>query len=235
MGTIRKRAVSQEQKEKRRVDILESARSLFNQSDNYESLLMKDIAANIGLTKGTLYLYFKTKEEVFLALYTDEFNRIFDSVDSDLAVIAKQSGGPNLKAVHSVFCQHLLDNATFLRLNSLLHAVLEQNIEYETALTFKTLLRMRILSSGALLELCLPQLAPGKGPELLLGIHEVLIGCYHAATPSACLEAIFERPDMQFMKLDFEKEFEKTLRILLFSYCEADRLEAAFGQEARDD
>lgn len=214
MAQIKKRAVNAAQKEKRRQDILDSAKDLFNATPDYNSLLMKHIAENIKLTKGTLYLYFKTKEEVFLALYTQEFNQIFDRID---AALKEDSGAGTVDTLVELLSEQLAGEDTFLRLNSLLHTVLEQNIEFETALAFKTLLRDRLLSSGHLLAAYLPPLSPHDGAELLLSTHELLIGCYQSASPTPYLDEIFERPDMRFMKLDFSQQFPKNLRWLLQS------------------
>lgn len=216
MSKIKRRAVSNEQKEQRRQDILNSARALFESTSDYNALLMKHIAENIGLTKGTLYLYFKTKEEVFIALYSEELNRCFERLNARLDDLAPRS---DVDAVADAISDVLSQKTTFLRLTSLLHSVLEQNIEYEVALEFKILLRDNILATGEKVETCL-DLPRGSGAEILLSIHALAIGCFHMALPTPALDAILERPDMSFMKMDFEEEFKKALRLMIFAYCE---------------
>jgi len=223
MVAIKRRAVSVAQKEQRRQDILQSARELFTTHLDYDSLLMKHVAENISLTKGTLYLYFKTKEEVFLALYTEEFNLRFDVIDSLLAAyfdVGTDADNRNngIDIFLSIMTESMLEQQTFLRLNSLLHTVLEQNIELDCALEFKTLLRDRLNATGAGVEKVLPFLKEGQGTELLLMTHELMIGCFHASTPTPCLEEVLQRPDMIFMKLDFEVEFSKAIRLILLGY-----------------
>ena len=217
---VKRRAVSEEQKAQRRADILSSARDLFNQCSRYDEILMKHIAENIKLTKGTLYLYFKTKEEVFLALYEEEFVALCDRINSALI---DSMGELDAKQLQSIMVNSVLGFETFLRLNGMLHSVLEQNIEFETALSFKTLLRDRMLETSALLESKITQLQPGQGAELMLLVHEVTIGTYHTATPSPCLDLVFERPDMSFMKLDFAEEFPKLLGYVLKGYLHSDQ------------
>lgn len=214
MAEIKRRAVSPAQKEKRRQDILNSAKTLFNATQDYNGLLMKHIAENISLTKGTLYLYFKTKEEVFLALYTQEFNRVFDHID---VALQTEAGKGSVDKLVTLLCEQLTTEQTFLRLNSMLHTVLEQNIDFDTALAFKTLLRDRLLNTGRFLAAYLPPLSPLNGAEILLSVHELLIGSYQAAAPTPFLDEIFEREDMRFMKLDFAVQFPKNLRWLLQS------------------
>lgn len=215
MTQLKRRAVSEEQKAQRRADILNSARELFRDCHHYDEILMKHIAENIKLTKGTLYLYFKTKEEVFLSLYEEEFVALCERLDNALSGIDKDLSWQQL---HQILVSGLVGEDMFLRLNSLLHSVLEQNIEYDTALAFKTLLRDRMLATAAIIEQKIPSLKSGQGAELLLLMHEVVIGCYHAASPSPCLDLVFERPDMKFMKLKFEDEFPKLLGLVLKGY-----------------
>ena len=217
MAKIKRRAVNPAQKEKRRQDILDSAKELFHAHHDYNTLLMKHIAENISLTKGTLYLYFKTKEDVFLALYTQEFNRVFDRIDQALEA-AKGKG--SVDGLVTLLNEALRDEITFLRLNSMLHSVLEQNIDFDTALAFKALLRDRVLETGALLANYLTNIEAETGAELLLSIHTLLIGCYQAAAPTPYLDEIFERADMRFMRLDFEAHFTKNLRWLLRAACD---------------
>lgn len=221
MSRIKQRAVNSTQKEQRRQDILNSARDLFSRTLHYDSLLMKHIAENIDLTKSTLYLYFKTKEEVFLALYTEEFNRLFDAMDQALT---RHPEPGSVDSLLDILASEIIGQETFLRLNSLLHAVLEQNIDFDTALGFKTLLRKRLLQTGAYLETYLPDLPQGQGAEVLLSIHELMIGCFHAATPTPALAKLYERPDMQFMKLEFGPQFVKSARLILLATCYQHRL-----------
>ena len=74
MSNQLKRARTQEEKYFRRVQILESAELLF-QEEGYEFLSMGNLAKKAGVVKGTLYLYFKTREEVFLTLYNQSLIR----------------------------------------------------------------------------------------------------------------------------------------------------------------
>lgn len=217
MAEIKRRAVSSAQKEKRRQDILRSARELFEASSDYSSLLMKHIADNLGLTKGTLYLYFKTKEEVFLAIYTEEFNRCFDQLEAvlDELPISSEPG-----QVADIMSQQLCENKTFLKLTAMLHSVLEQNIDFDTALAFKTLIRDRLVVVGNKIEQCLPSLESGKGMQILFSSHALLIGFFHTSLHNPSLDAIYDMPGMDVMKIDFESSFKQALRLMLFAIVE---------------
>lgn len=57
----------QREKEKRRNEILDAAEELFFRQ-GLQQTTMDDLAARTELSKGTLYLYFRSKDEVYLAI-----------------------------------------------------------------------------------------------------------------------------------------------------------------------
>ena len=63
--------------EERRQEIVATARELF-QKKSYESTTMQDIMTALGIAKGTIYHYFKSKEELLEAV-------VEDSVDEYIA------------------------------------------------------------------------------------------------------------------------------------------------------
>jgi AcrR family transcriptional regulator len=63
---IEHRAVSDEQKLERRAAILDATFALFAGSSS-EAVAMADVAKKVGLAKGTISLYFRTRDESFLA------------------------------------------------------------------------------------------------------------------------------------------------------------------------
>ena len=50
----------------------------------YEGFSAALLASKAGVVKGTLYLYFKTREEVFLALYDQSLNRVSERFIAEL-------------------------------------------------------------------------------------------------------------------------------------------------------
>jgi AcrR family transcriptional regulator len=75
---MRKRSILDPHRQKRglitRQDLLLSAREIFAR-DGFEHGRMEDIAANIGKTRGALYDNFKSKEDVFYAIFEQDIER----------------------------------------------------------------------------------------------------------------------------------------------------------------
>ncbi len=68
MAELKRRAITDAQKLFRRQEILSGARAYFEEA-GYEGFTMTQLAKRLGIVKGTLYLYFPTKEAIILALY----------------------------------------------------------------------------------------------------------------------------------------------------------------------
>jgi len=68
MAELKRRAVTDAQKQFRRQEILDGARTYF-EDVGYEGFSLNQLANRLGVVKGTLYLYFPTKEAIVLALY----------------------------------------------------------------------------------------------------------------------------------------------------------------------
>ncbi|HMU84654.1 MAG TPA: TetR/AcrR family transcriptional regulator, partial [Leptospiraceae bacterium] len=57
------------EKAQRRTSILDAARQIIKEKP-YDSIIMEDIANRLELSRATLYLYFKNKEEIYATLLT---------------------------------------------------------------------------------------------------------------------------------------------------------------------
>jgi AcrR family transcriptional regulator len=73
MGVVEKRA---KHKEEFRIDILDSARELFI-NDGYEKFSMRKLAEKIDYSPTTIYLYFKSKEDLLFAICEEFFGHFF--------------------------------------------------------------------------------------------------------------------------------------------------------------
>ena len=66
--------------EERREQIMRAAEAIFVQK-GFSDARMEDIAEETGLSKGTLYLYYKSKDELIIAILERIFQRDFHELD----------------------------------------------------------------------------------------------------------------------------------------------------------
>ena len=85
--SINQRARSAEQKALRRQAVLEAAETYF-QEVGFEAFSMAQLGKRSGVAKGTLYLYFDTREALFLTLYEQSLMRwsrgFIDALSDDI-------------------------------------------------------------------------------------------------------------------------------------------------------
>jgi AcrR family transcriptional regulator len=211
---IKRRAISDEQKEERRQAILDAALQLF-QETSYEAVNIADVAEKAGVAKGTIYLYFKTKEGLFLALLTQEFEAWFDEAESLLKEIQTTQGTCTVDELIPLVGRSLENRPTLVRLTAILHTILEKNIDFSTALSFKQMLLARILQTGALLEACLPFLEPGQGVSVAVHIYVLIVGVQQLAEPAPIVKQAIAEDELKVFQVDFMDYFLETLRIFL--------------------
>jgi AcrR family transcriptional regulator len=205
------RAMTEVQKEARRADILKVALHRFTLTP-YDALSMADTAEEAGVAKGTLYLYFKSKEEMFLAIYSDQLNAWFDELDRELQAAGREA---SIAGFVQLVGETLTRRPELLRLIAILHTVLERNVDYAAAKRFRSWMKERVAKTGALVERHLPFLIPGQGAQLFLKINALVIGFQHMAEPSEVMREVLAEPDMALFRVDLQRSLLETLSTLL--------------------
>jgi AcrR family transcriptional regulator len=76
--------VSDEYKEKKKREILKSALACFAKK-GFEAATIDDIVAHSGISKGAIYNYFKSKDEIYLELMGANTRRILEELTSELS------------------------------------------------------------------------------------------------------------------------------------------------------
>lgn len=162
------RARSEEEKSDRRLAILKAAEELVEET-GVEHLSMNVLAARAKVAKGTLYLYFATKEELLLALYVMRLARW-----RDLLLKGTKKGMSD-----TAFCKLFLSIAQtdplFIDLSSRLTNVIEKNVSVARFSEAKRAMMQVILPLGTHLEACL-KLKEGEGPSVLTAFIALLLG-----------------------------------------------------------
>ena len=124
MSNELRRARTQDQKYFRRQQILEAAEQHFADV-GYEAFSMVNLARLAGVVKGTLYLYFKTREEVLLTLYNQSLARwshvFLDQLHGDMT---------DRDYVATLYSTAMADRS-FIPLLTRLEHVIEHNVSIE--------------------------------------------------------------------------------------------------------
>jgi AcrR family transcriptional regulator len=212
---LRKRAMTESAKLARRGLLLSGAESLFAKRD-FDDVSVEDIARKAGLAKGTVYLYFGTKEGLFLHLVSEGMAAWLKEATQSLKTTG---GGP--VAVAAAVASTLSSRPVLIRLLALLHAVLERNSDARSLRVFKQRLLEITTESAAVFESAL-SLAQGTGVRLTLWMHALVVGLAQmAATSPTLAEVLTEDESLAVFRLDYPKELESAL-VTLFAGAKAD-------------
>ncbi|MCK0068707.1 TetR family transcriptional regulator [Kordiimonas laminariae] len=200
MVSIRKRAISPEQKALRRQQILDAAGEMFAR-EQYEDVKLSVLARHVGITKPALYRYFRGKEVLFLALYEQEIARIIE----DFRNRAKPE--ELSRAMAEVYAERPL----FCRLSAILHSVLERDLTYDEALEFK--LKMKDIAADFLevFSVWFEETDPEVLYPMLIHAQQAVIGAWLMAHPRGTMADVLARDDMAVFRVDFQTSLEQHL------------------------
>jgi AcrR family transcriptional regulator len=205
----RTRAVAPADKSARRAAILRAAEDLLH-GDPSGAFAVEDLARRAGLAKGTVYLYFRTREEVLLEVHLARLQGFFDALEQALGTTQINMAYGTVRAT----LLYLQAHPEFLPLATNSRGMLEPNTSADAALEFKLALGARLTAIGARIEALYPGLAPGDGMALLMSSYALMIGLWQLTDPPACLRGAMQRPEMSMFRIDFNKQLAAALLAL---------------------
>lgn len=173
-----RRARRPEEKEARREQILEAAATVFAHG-SYDDVTMAAVAATAQLGKGTLYIYFSSKEALFAELYLREYDGWLRAIAARLPqreqpVSARRGAETIVETLRPrVTLRRLLRLAP--RLFAHLKPAVERNLQGR--------LEEMWAGAAAVLDAHLAGLNPGDGERFVRQLHAVVAGLAHTLPP----------------------------------------------------
>ncbi len=204
-----RRATVNAEKSARRLRILDAAAELFA-SWSYTDITMARIAAATGIAKGTLYLYFRTKEELFLELYERRLRAWYAELES-LAVAG--TGTIEAAVAARVIASSMATRPILIRLHGILHSALGCNLGLDSIAAFRRRQYPTAASLAAALAGRISGLSDAGALRFLIRLEAVVAGLSWTATsPSA---RTFEAAGLAAFHVDFETELREIVVALL--------------------
>jgi AcrR family transcriptional regulator len=214
-----KRAVGELEKGARRAEILARADTLFRDKD-YDKIRMSDLSAELGLAKGTLYLYFPSKEALFFGLVEERLGAAFAKLELWLSEAA---GSVTVDSIAAVSAAAMAADPVLPRLLAAMHPVLERKLPFEEALAFKRALAAALTTAGEGLARALPPLDRGDGTTFILYFYAQVVGLVSLTDLSPFVRRIAAEPGLETLRLDFEAALRNSARALLAGLVESAR------------
>lgn len=194
----------------RRNEIMEACRKLYD-TMNFKDITLKEIGKVTSFTRTSIYNYFQSKEEIFLALFEREYREWTE----DLTEILESPGAMDAEELSGRIAETLAKRELMLRLLSANLYDLEENSRMERLVDFKRAYRSSVEMMGKILEKYCPDQDKRELRLTLVTVLEFLHGAYpyaHATEKQA--EAMAEAGVPKWNYTLYELLYEGLKRIL---------------------
>ena len=161
------------------------------------------------MAKGTVYLYFRTKEEIFAALLLQGWGAVLEGIAGCFQAAGGRRDGKVARFL-AAYRDHLRTHPELLRLDALGYGVLEQNLEPATLRAFKVTFLARLTATGAVIDDTL-RLEAGRGVTLLLRTYALTRGLWQSSRPGEPA-ALSADPALVTLRPDFDHDLAAALQ-----------------------
>ncbi len=208
---MRLRARKEQDKTERRRAILDAALAAWSRS-SYGELTMSAVAERAGLVKGTLYLYFATKEELLLELLEELLGEWLDEIGRSLQ---RRRGLWTAEDLAGLVSRSLEGRDALIRLLTTSGGIFEHNISDDRARRYKETLRTRIIRMGGLLAERVPHVGLEGAMRFLFQVYALLTGFGEMAYPAPVARRVMQEPGFEMFRIDVAREIGAAVLTLL--------------------
>lgn len=159
--------------EARKDEILNACAALY-ETKGFNEITIKDIGAETTLTRTGIYLYFQTKEEIFLALLAKEY----DGWAAEMRAVMAEKPVMSRGETAAVLARTLTDHPRLLRLLSMNLYEMEANSRPERLTAFKRSFGASLDTVDQLLRQYLPEADDARRQRLIYAFFPFIYGIY---------------------------------------------------------
>ncbi len=159
---------------KRREEIVNACEKLY-QTKSFKDITLRDIGSETSFSRPTIYNYFQTKEEIFLALFEREYDRWNADLEEILEAPAKN---PTPADLASQIAASLEKREQLLKLLSMNNYDMEANSRPELLKDFKRAYGKSLELFKAILEKHCPDMTPEKVEGITYIFFPFMFGIY---------------------------------------------------------
>ncbi|TGL62259.1 TetR/AcrR family transcriptional regulator [Leptospira ognonensis] len=209
-----KRAVLVKDKLTKRTNIIQAAANLLSRKD-LADLSMDAVAKKARVAKGTLYLYFPTKEDLALSVHIFDYQLWFKDLSEYLDLDLKDTFD-----FQEWFVQSIVKHPRFIKLLPIVPTILEKNASYETIKEYKYELLNQL---GLILSRLTTRLGFKKEEDtfmFMMQCHAIAIGAWSHGFPSATVKQVLNEADLKVFLIDYVSFVKSSIDILQKGYRE---------------
>ena len=156
----------------RREEIINACEKLY-QTMSFKEITLRDIAGATSFTRTSIYNYFQTKEEIFLALLTREYNRWIDELTS---ILAREK--MTREEFAEALARSLENRAQLLKIMSMNHYDMEENSRPENLVEMKVAYGRAMSVIRDCLEKFFPEMTAKQVDDFIYNFFPFMFGIY---------------------------------------------------------
>lgn len=205
------RARTDEKKSERKKAIYKAAFALFKKN-GYDNVSFNGIASEAGFTKSNMYRYFRSREEIFLNVFAELFEKWFEDCTKRLQKLKQNAV---VKHFAKTWVKSLMSHPPFLALTPILFLSLEKNSSFEQLLEFKKLSKNLLYKISIEISRIYPDIQGDKAFKFLNLSYAAMSNCWAAATQNETLKKIYQQDEFKELKPNFEKDLTSSIEIII--------------------
>ena len=198
----------EQQKEARRLALVDAALAVFSRV-GYAAAKIDDVAEEAGVSKGTVYLYFDSKEQLFEGMVKSKMSPMLNNVAS-LAIDPDQSATDRLKQHLRFFYTKVLDTAR----RQLMRQIMSEGPNFPHLAEFY---HANVLSRGQAMINSIIQQGIETGEFRNMAGHGLMHNVVAGALVAGIWKLVFDR----FQPIELDSYFDTHVDLILNGLCAA--------------
>ena len=166
-------AASAERTNARKEEIVNACEKLY-QTMSFKDITLKEIGKETSFSRTSIYNYFQTKEEIFLALLKREYDLWITQIKEEIETHETLSDD----GIADVLAKTLCDRRQLLKIMSMNHYDLEENSRMEQLVEFKVSYGTAMKTVMQLLEKFRSDMDEKKRQEFIYSFFPFMFGIY---------------------------------------------------------
>ena len=205
------RASTDEKENERKEAIQKAAFTLFK-NNGYDNVSFNDIAFEAGFTKSNMYQYFSSREEIFLDIFAELFEKW---VEDCLEKLQKLDQDEAINIFAKTWVRSHKFHKQFLDLTSILFVSLERNSSYEQLLEFKKFRKELLYKLSTEITRIYPDIHIDKALKFLKLSYAATSCFWAASTQNETLKKIYEQEMFKELDTNFEEDLASSIEIII--------------------
>lgn len=194
----------------RREEIINACEELYKK-ENFKDITLKQIGEKTTFSRTSIYNYFQTKEEIFLALFQREYEKWIE----DLNKIYEKNERLMIEELVNKLAHTIEKRPTLLKLLAMNLYDMEDNSKMEALVEFKQAYGNSIKAVKRCLDKFVTNMNEEEKTNFILSFFPFMYGIYPYAVVTAKQKEAMEKADVSFKKLTiYEIAYMGTLKLL---------------------